>query len=35
MNRDGSGSRSVTDKLDRDIQSPQWASDNSGIYFLL
>jgi dipeptidyl aminopeptidase/acylaminoacyl peptidase len=34
MNRDGSGSHSVTDKLDRDIQSPQWASDNSGIYFL-
>jgi acylaminoacyl-peptidase len=34
MNRDGSGSHSVTDKLDRDIQSPQWAYDNSGIYFL-
>ncbi|MCU1241863.1 MAG: putative peptidase [Candidatus Acidoferrum typicum] len=34
MNRDGSGSHSVTDKLDRDIQSPQWASDNSGLYFL-
>jgi dipeptidyl aminopeptidase/acylaminoacyl peptidase len=34
MNRDGSGSRSVTDKLDRDIQSPQWASDNSGVFFL-
>jgi dipeptidyl aminopeptidase/acylaminoacyl peptidase len=34
MNRDGSGSHSVTDKLDRDIQSPQWAPDNSGIYFL-
>jgi acylaminoacyl-peptidase len=34
MNRDGSGSHSVTDKLDRDIQSPRWAPDNSGIYFL-
>jgi len=34
MNRDGSGSRSLSDKLDRDIQSPQWAPDNSGVYFL-
>ncbi len=34
MNRDGSGSHSISDKLDRDIQSPQWAPDNSGIYFL-
>src|SRR6266436_5987628 len=34
MNRDGSGSRSLSDKLDRDIQSPEWAPDNSGIYFL-
>ena len=34
MNRDGSGSRSISEKLDRDIQSPQWAPDNSGIYFL-
>jgi acylaminoacyl-peptidase len=34
MNRDGSGSRSITDKLDRDIQTPEWAPDNSGIYFL-
>jgi dipeptidyl aminopeptidase/acylaminoacyl peptidase len=33
MNRDGSGSHSIADKLDRDIQSPQWAPDNSGIYF--
>src|ERR1700740_888563 len=33
-NRDGSGSRSVTDKLDRDVQSPEWAPDNSGVYFL-
>src|SRR5229473_1233407 len=34
MNRDGSGSRSLSDKLDRDIQSPAWAPDNSGVYFL-
>jgi dipeptidyl aminopeptidase/acylaminoacyl peptidase len=34
MNRDGSASHSISDKLDRDIQSPQWAPDNSGIYFL-
>jgi acylaminoacyl-peptidase len=34
MNRDGSGPHSISDKLDRDIQSPEWAPDNSGIYFL-
>jgi dipeptidyl aminopeptidase/acylaminoacyl peptidase len=34
MNRDGSASHSISDKLDRDIQSPEWAPDNSGIYFL-
>ena len=34
MNRDGSGSHSISDKLDRDIQSPEWAPDNSGVYFL-
>src|SRR5712675_414540 len=34
MNRDGTGAHSVTDKLDRDIQSPRWAPDNSGVYFL-
>ena len=34
MNRDASGSHSVTDKLDRDIQSPEWAQDSSGVYFL-
>ena len=33
MNRDGTGSHSVSDKLDRDIQSPQWAPDNSGVFF--
>lgn len=34
MNRDGSGSRSLSDSLDSDIQDPQWAPDNSGLYFL-
>lgn len=34
MNRDGSGSKSISDKLDRDVRSPLWAPDNSGIYFL-
>ena len=34
MNRDGTGSRSLSDKLDRDVQSPEWAPDSSGIYFL-
>jgi acylaminoacyl-peptidase len=33
MNRDGSNPHSLSDKLDRDIQDPQWAPDNSGIYF--
>jgi dipeptidyl aminopeptidase/acylaminoacyl peptidase len=33
MNRDGSASHSLSDKLDRDVQEPQWASDNSGVYF--
>ena len=33
MNRDGTGSRSLYDKLDRDIQDPQWAPDGSGVYF--
>src|SRR6266478_4876711 len=34
MNRDGSGSRSLSDTRDRDIQGPDWAPDNSGVYFL-
>jgi len=34
MNRDGSGAHSISDKLDRDIQSPEWAPDSSGVYFL-
>ena len=33
MNRDGSGSHSISDKLDRDIQNAQWAFDGSGVYF--
>jgi dipeptidyl aminopeptidase/acylaminoacyl peptidase len=32
MNRDGSASHSLSDKLDRDIEDPQWAQDNSGVY---
>src|SRR5260370_21389203 len=33
MNRDGGNSHSLSDKLDRDIQDPEWASDNSGVFF--
>jgi len=33
-NRDGSGARTVTAALDRDVSSPRWAPDGSGIYFL-
>jgi acylaminoacyl-peptidase len=34
MNRDGAAPHSISDKLDRDIESPEWAPDNSGVYFL-
>jgi len=34
MNRDGSGARVLSAKLDRDVRSPRWAADGSGIYFL-
>ncbi len=34
MNRDGSGPRIVTGNLDRDVTSPAWAPDGSGIYYL-
>ena len=34
MARDGTGSHAVSDALDRDVQSPRWAPDNSGVYFL-
>jgi dipeptidyl aminopeptidase/acylaminoacyl peptidase len=33
MNRDGSAARSLSDALDRDVQSPEWAGDGSGVYF--
>ena len=33
MNRDGTGSHSLSDKLDRDVQDPQWAPDSGGVYF--
>lgn len=33
MNRDGSGAHLLSDKLDRDIEDPQWAADGSGVYF--
>ncbi len=33
MNRDGSGAKSISDQLDRDVSSPMWAGDGSGIYF--
>lgn len=33
MNRDGSASRAISDKLDRDIENPVWAGDSSGVYF--
>lgn len=34
MDRDGSGSKLVTGSWDRDVQSPRWAPDGKGIYFL-
>jgi acylaminoacyl-peptidase len=34
MARDGTGSRVGSDSLDRDVQSPRWAPDSSGVYFL-
>src|ERR1043166_2757477 len=33
MNRDGTGSRVVTKDLDRDVETPIWSKDGSGIYF--
>ena len=32
MNRDGSGVHALSDKLDRDVSSPAWAPDGSGVY---
>ncbi|HMG33586.1 MAG TPA: S9 family peptidase [Blastocatellia bacterium] len=34
MNRDGSGSHLISGSFDRDVGSPQWAPDGSGIYFV-
>jgi acylaminoacyl-peptidase len=34
MKRDGSGSRVLTADFDRDVQSPRWAHDGRGLYFL-
>ncbi|MEK7798783.1 MAG: S9 family peptidase, partial [Acidobacteriota bacterium] len=34
MNRDGSGPRLLSAKLDRDVERPQWARDGSGVFFL-
>src|SRR6267154_157096 len=33
MSRDGTNPHSLSDKLDRDVQDPQWAPDNSGVFF--
>ena len=33
MNRDGSGSRLVSGKLDRDVGNPVWSRDGKGLYF--
>jgi len=33
MNRDGSGARLLSDKLDRDVENPVWRADGSGVYF--
>ena len=33
MTRDGGSPHALSEKLDRDVASPQWAEDNSGIYF--
>ena len=34
MNRDGSGSRLLSSRLDRDVMQPLWARDGSGIFFM-
>ncbi len=34
MNRDGSGARLLSADLDRDVESPRWAADSSGIFFM-
>ena len=34
MNRDGSDSRVITPKLDRDAEEPHWSADGKGVYFI-
>src|SRR5438067_5945926 len=34
MDRDGGNSRSVSDKLDRDIRAPRWSPEGKGVYFV-
>jgi dipeptidyl aminopeptidase/acylaminoacyl peptidase len=34
MNRDGGNARAISTRWDRDVNSPRWAPDGSGIYFL-
>ena len=33
MNRDGSGSKLITENFDRDVRRPFWSTDGKGIYF--
>jgi len=33
MNRDGSGSRMVSGRFDRDVEDPQWSADGRGLFF--
>jgi len=33
MNRDGSGKRLITEKLDRDVENPVWSADGNGVCF--
>jgi acylaminoacyl-peptidase len=33
MERDGKGSRVLTDKLDRSVRSPAWSADGKGVYY--
>jgi acylaminoacyl-peptidase len=34
MTRDGTGVRQLAENLDRDVYSPEWKKDGSGVYFL-
>lgn len=33
MDRDGSNTRLLSERLDRDVENPEWAPDGSGLYF--